>query len=110
MPTAVVEEVLEAPAIAETPVELKASERDETLNPRQLRSAGFIPATLYGGKRVPLSFQVKDEEFVRLFGRKKHRLFVLVGLPTEPNLIVRVKQVQVKPVSQKVQCIEFMVA
>ena len=104
--------VLDAPTetAPEVVTPLKASERDQTLNPRQLRSAGFIPATLYGKDRASVSIQVKDEEFVRLYGRQKQRLFVLEGLTAEPNLKVRVKQVQIKPVAQKVLCIEFMEA
>jgi ribosomal protein L25 (general stress protein Ctc) len=85
---------------------LQTTLRDDTLNPRQLRSAGFIPATLYGPGREPVSIQVREEEFVRLYGRQRIKHFLLDGL--EGNLMATAHQVQVHPVSQKVLNIEFL--
>ena len=87
-------------------VELKASERDNTLNPRQLRAAGFIPATLYGKNVEPQSIQVKAHDFVLAY-RNGAREFKLAGPGV--NVEARAHQVQVSPVKQDVLNIEFLV-
>lgn len=83
---------------------LKATERDNTLNPRQLRKAGFLPATLYGVGVENASIQVREEEFVRLFGHGA-REFELDGFSV--NGPVRVAQMQLDPRTQKVLSLEF---
>ncbi len=87
------------------PTDLKVMERDNTITPRQLRSAGFVPATVYGSESEPASIQVKHREFAPLF-LKGSRVFELTGI-TGPSL-VRAKNLQVDPVSQKILSIEFL--
>ena len=90
--------------------QLQATERDQTLTPRQLRTAGFLPATLYGkkgpgGKQLPsLNVQVRDREFSKAY-KEGNRTFQFAGLH---NPLVRVSQLQIDPVSQKVLNVEFM--
>lgn len=84
--------------------ELKATERDTTLNPRQLRSAGFVPATLYGAGKEPVSIQVRAHEFVQSYAAG-NRDYKLDGV--EGGVAVRVQQYQQDPVSRNMLNIEF---
>lgn len=83
------------------PDQLQTTERDTTLNPRQLRTAGFIPATLYGKGLASQSIQVRMHAFEVAYS-KGGRSFDLGSFG-----IASVKQIQVDPVSQKVLNIEF---
>ena len=87
-----------------TAQELKATERDTTLTPRQLRAAGFVPATIYAKGIESRSIQVRAHEFVQ-FSLQGHKEFTLSGLGTE--LGVRVQQLQVDSVSRAPLSIEF---
>ncbi len=87
-----------------TPQELKTSERDTTLTPRQLRAAGFIPTTLYGPGQEPQSLQVLAHEFQQLFVQGV-RAFKLTGLV---NCAAKVQEVQADPVSHKAISIQLM--
>ena len=87
------------------PFELKATERDTTLNPRQLRSAGFVPATLYGGAgKESLSIQVRAHEWIQSFAAG-NREYKLAGV--EGDVTARVQQYQMDPVSRNILSIEF---
>lgn len=88
------------------PTELQAMERDETLNPRQLRAAGFVPATVYGASTEPVDAQVKHKEFAHKFLHGA-RVFKLDGLLSSP--LAKAKNLQVDPVSQNVLSVEFLV-
>jgi len=89
---------------------LQVTERDQTLTPRQLRSAGFLPATLYGkasskglaGQSV--NIQVRERDFTRSY-KEGSRIFKFDGLSGQ---LVRVSQLQVEAVSQKVLNVEFV--
>ena len=86
-------------------LQLQVTERDQTLTPRQLRAAGFLPATLYGKKgKDSQNIQVRDREFTKAY-KEGNRVFHLQGLH---NPLVRVSQLQVDPLSQKVLNVEFI--
>lgn len=86
---------------------IEATERDTTLNPRQLRSAGFLPATLYGaGLESSQDIQVRGKEFTLLF-LKGYREFELTGLSGAP-VRVKAQQVQTTGVGQDVLSVEFL--
>src|SRR5262245_43341087 len=57
---------------------LHATERDTTLNPRQLRKAGFVPGTLYAKNAASQNIQVKAHE-LELALSKKLAHFKLAG-------------------------------
>jgi ribosomal protein L25 (general stress protein Ctc) len=86
-------------------VDLKVTERDTTLTPRQLRAAGFVPATLYGKGIESQSIQVKTHELT-LAMMHGAREFSLQGLPGD--MTARVQQIQTEPVSQKPLSVEFL--
>jgi ribosomal protein L25 (general stress protein Ctc) len=92
--------------VAAAPIELKSDNRNTTLNPRQLRAEGWVPATLYGPGLPAKSIQIDNHEFLRKYHSDKHRQFVLTGVDGAPT--VRVKQIQVHSVSQAILNIEFM--
>jgi ribosomal protein L25 (general stress protein Ctc) len=83
--------------------QLKVWERDTTLTPRQLRAAGFIPATLYGKGIEPLSIQVRAHEFYQdyLHGKRNFQLTDFV------NATAEIKSVQFDPVQRTPLSIQF---
>lgn len=83
--------------------ELKVTERDNTLTPRQLRAAGFVPATLYGKGEEARSVQIRAHEFQQFFTQGV-REFSLTGFVT---CTVRAKEVQLDPVTQRPISIQF---
>ena len=86
--------------------QLAVAERDTTLNPRQLRFAGKIPATVYGKGRDPQSIQLDNHTFVMHLS-KGVRNFNLEGLGATP-VAVKAHQVQINPISQQVLNVEFL--
>ncbi len=85
---------------------IAVTERDTTLNPRELRSAGFIPATMYGKGLDAQNIQVRSHEFTQMF-RKGARFFKLEGLSADAT--VKAHQLQVDPIRQDILNIEFLV-
>lgn len=83
--------------------ELKVLERDTTLTPRQLRTAGYVPATLYGKGIEPRSIQVKAHEFNQDYVHGV-RTFHLTGFLTAQ---VEVKAAQFDPVNRYPLSIQF---
>ena len=85
--------------------ELKVTERDTTLTPRQLRAAGFVPATLYGKEFESQSIQVKTHELTlaMMHGAREFKLQGLSG-----DMTAKVQQIQTEPVSQKPLSVEFL--
>ncbi|WP_303673553.1 hypothetical protein [Vampirovibrio chlorellavorus] len=77
--------------------DLKVTERDNTLNPRQLRAAGFIPVTLYGKNRESVQIQAKTHELSQLIMHGSQH-FQLSGFVSGP---AKLRQLQVDPVSQQ---------
>ncbi|MBY0403149.1 MAG: hypothetical protein K2X66_04565 [Cyanobacteria bacterium] len=90
---------------SQAPTPLQATERDSTLNPRQLRSAGFLPATLYGRNIASQSIQVKSLDFTRLY-HKGAREFAFEGLGEK--IVARAHQLQIDSISQEVLSLEFL--
>jgi ribosomal protein L25 (general stress protein Ctc) len=88
-----------------TVLPLVAQERDATQNPRQLRAAGWVPATLYSKGQPSRNLQVEAKAFTHAIG-KGTDTFLLEGL----KLKVVVQQVQLHSLSQQVLNVEFMPA
>lgn len=83
---------------------LDATERDER-NPRQLRSNGLIPATVYGKGMEPKSIQIDGKHFTISYSRGA-RLFKLGSL----GLTAKAHQVQIHSYKRYVQNVEFLVS
>lgn len=90
-----------------SPFTLQATERDNTLNPRQLRTAGFLPATLYGKEIESQSVQVRELEFTRAYA-KGNRVFKLEGIGEAGSVVANAYQVQIETLSGKVLSIQFL--
>ncbi|MEB3288106.1 MAG: hypothetical protein VKJ04_11450 [Vampirovibrionales bacterium] len=88
--------------------ELQATDRDDTLNPRQLRKAGFLPATIYGKGQAAASrsIQVRAYDFTRAL-YKGHQVYRLVGAGFD-GLEVKIQALQTETVSENPLNIEFV--
>lgn len=84
--------------------EIEVMERDSTLNPRQLRAAGFVPATLYSKGKDSESIQLRthDLEMALRAGRRYYE-FLGAYAGRAGNAV----QFQLDPVSQDILSIEF---
>ena len=82
---------------------LKTSERDTTVTPHQLRTAGYIPASVYGQGVPSQSIQVRTHEFYHAFLQGK-RKFNLNGYVSGS---AQVKQIARNPVTQEPISVEF---
>src|SRR4051812_41419655 len=89
-------------AMSNTP-ELKVSERDTTLTPSRLRSAGYVPATVYGRGHQSQNIQVRTHEFYHAF-LQGEREFHFTGFVSGP---AKIKNMSRHPVSQIPLAIEF---
>jgi ribosomal protein L25 (general stress protein Ctc) len=85
---------------------LKIFERDTTITNSKLRSAGYIPATVYGRSFETLAIQVKAHEFELALNRGI-KLFKLEGFGKSVD--VEVKQLQRENTKRAVLHIEFFV-
>ncbi|MEB3244729.1 MAG: hypothetical protein VKJ06_01950 [Vampirovibrionales bacterium] len=87
------------------PLEIEAQARDAEKNPRQIRQAGEIPATIYGGTEAPVSIQVvKDEIDLPLKRGQRNFVLKLAGKP----VAVKAQQMQRAGASDELLTIEFM--
>ncbi len=56
-------------------VKLDIEKRDESKNPRELRSQGFIPGTIYGKGVDSISVQVEKRYFVNTYKKSPDAVF-----------------------------------
>ena len=85
---------------------LMAQKRDESLNPRELRRSGKVPATLYGKDQESLSLQLDAKEFMNTYKKDKNAIFSLTV--DEENFDSVVKKIQVKTVKNDLLNVEFL--
>lgn len=83
--------------------ELKVAERDNTITPSHLRSAGFIPATVYGHGIESKSVQVRTHEFQQFYA-KGEREFQLSGFVSGT---AKIKNLTTNPVTHIPIALEF---
>ena len=87
-----------------TITDLEVLERDTTVSPRALRTANFVPATVYGpGIGTPVSIQV-DSHTIHQALLKGSRQFKLKGFLSAD---VHEKQIQKLPTKEFLLNIEF---
>ena len=53
-------------------ITIEAQKRDESKNPRQLRAAGFLPATIYGKGKDSVSIQLNKRAFINTYKNNKN--------------------------------------
>lgn len=88
-----------------TKFKIKATKRDENLNPRQIRANGFLPVTIYGKGIESISAQVNEAEFALSFRDNKEGLYTL-ELDSK-TYEVKVQNVQKNYATNQLQNIEF---
>ena len=90
-----------------TKFKIKASMRDENLNPRQIRATGNLPITIYGKGLESISAQVNEAEFALSYRDNKEGLYTL-DLDGK-NYEVQVQTVQKNYATNQLLNIEFKV-
>ena len=84
---------------------INAKKRDTSLNPRQVRAEGLVPATIYGSGMDSVSIQLNAKEFILAYRKDKNAIFELKVDKETYKAIV--KKVQAESISDKVLNIEF---
>ncbi len=78
---------------------------------RRTRSAGMVPAILYGRKEAPLSLSIDPNALVKSMDKEKRRNTVftlnLAGHTGDP-LNVMIRDAQIHPMSRRIQHVDFI--
>lgn len=84
---------------------ISAKERNDSLNPRQLRSSGKLPATLYGKGSDSLSIELDGKEFIQAYKKDKNAIFTIkLGKESFDSIV---KRVHSKTLKEEILNIEF---
>ena len=85
-------------------VKLEALKREEGKNPRQLRSMGLLPVTIYG-KELNLNVAVNTQEFKLAYKKDKNTKFEISY--DGKTYLTETKNVQVNYATNEIQSVEF---
>lgn len=86
-------------------ITIEAQKRDESKNPRQLRTEGFLPATIYGKGKNSVSIQIDKRTFVNTFKNNQDAVYELVVGKDKYN--ASVQNFQIEAGTQNPMNIEF---
>lgn len=86
-------------------ITIEAQKRDESKNPRQLRAAGLLPATVYGKGKDSVSIQVDKRTFVNTYKNNKDEVYEIVVGSDKYN--TKVQNFQVEAGTQLPMNVEF---
>jgi len=86
-------------------ITIEAQERDMAKNPRQLRTSGFLPATVYGKGKESVSIQLDKRNFINTYKKNKDEVFELVVGKNKYN--AKVQLLQIEAGTQEAMNIEF---
>ncbi len=77
---------------------------------RRLRREEMIPAVVYGGGKEPISIQVPRKTLIDLFksGGSENRIFLLKLADTGQSRHAMIRDIQVHPLTRKVEHVDFM--
>ena len=84
---------------------LTIEEREENLNPRQIRSKGFTPVTIYEKSKSSISGQVKTKDF-SIAKSSKFVQTLEVNFKKE-NFLVVIKDIQKNPIKNQILNIQL---
>lgn len=91
---------------------IEVNRRDETGKSanRRLRRAEMIPAVVYGGGKEPISIKVPRKTLIDLFksGGSENRIFLLKLADTGQSRHAMIRDIQVDPITRKVEHVDFM--
>ncbi len=85
-------------------VKLEAKKREENKNPRQLRSMGLLPVTVYG-KELNLNLVVDTHAFKLAYNKDKNTKFEISY--DGKTYLTTTKNVQVNYATSEIQSAEF---
>lgn len=84
---------------------LTAQKRDNSLNPRQLRRSGKLPATLYGKGIESLSLEFNGKEFINTYKKDKNAIFTIkIGKESHDSIV---KKLQTETLKDDILNVEF---
>ncbi|MEO8195164.1 MAG: 50S ribosomal protein L25/general stress protein Ctc [Thermoanaerobaculia bacterium] len=91
---------------------IEVNRREETGKSanRRLRREEMIPAVVYGGGKEPISIQVPRKTLIDLFksGGSENRIFLLKLADTGQSRHAMIRDMQIHPVTRKVEHVDFM--
>ena len=91
---------------------IEVNRRDETGKSanRRLRREEMIPAVVYGGGKEPISIQVPRKTLIDLFksGGSENRIFLLKLADTGQSRHAMIRDMQIHPLTRKVEHVDFM--
>jgi|APHig6443718053_1056840.scaffolds.fasta_scaffold00051_15 large subunit ribosomal protein L25 len=70
-------------------ITFEVEQKDETINPRQLRATGKLPATIYGKGMESLSVQVDAHSFVNTYKKNRDAVYELSFSGKKYNTVVQ---------------------
>src|SRR3982751_1483497 len=94
-------------------VTLEVSRREATGKEiaKKLRQKGKIPAVVYGGHREPVAIEVDRKSVGELIQKSEHgvrSIFLLKMTGTDQQRHAMIKDIQMDPISRKMQHIDFV--
>ena len=91
---------------------IEVNRREETGKSanRRLRREEMIPAVVYGGGKEPISIQVPRKTLIDLFksGGSENRIFLLKLADTGQSRHAMIRDMQIHPLTRKVEHVDFM--
>ncbi len=91
---------------------IEVNRREETGKSanRRLRREEMIPAVVYGGGKEPISIQVPRKTLIDLFksGGSENRIFLLKLADTGQSRHAMIRDMQIDPITRKVEHVDFM--
>lgn len=91
---------------------IEVNRREETGKSanRRLRREEMIPAVVYGGGKEPISIQVPRKTLIDLFksGGSENRIFLLKLADTGQSRHAMIRDMQIHPITRKVEHVDFM--
>ncbi len=89
----------------ETIVKINADVREQNKNPRQLRAAGFLPATVYGKGMESKSIQINSHEFNMSYKNAPEAVYeITVG---KEKFTTKVQEAQIQYSDNTILNVEF---
>jgi large subunit ribosomal protein L25 len=97
--------------MSEVTLEVSRREQGGKNVARRLRAAGKVPAVVYGGHREPVAIEVDRKQLSELISKGEHgvrAIFLLKMTGTDQQRHAMIKDVQINPISRRLQHIDFI--